>query len=131
MSIRDTIMANVTTALTGTSVSVSSELPWESGGTPLYEKNMKKFYLSAASKNITQNQITLDNNDVYQTETTLTGFIAVDAKNEPSDISTIISGVLNSKNSVTDQFILECDMTTELLDDRNVYTFNYRFVTIN
>lgn len=131
MSIRDTILANVTTALSGSSVGVSSELPWNSGDVPLYEKNMKKFYLSAESKLITQNQITLDANDVYQTETTLTGYIAVDAKNEPSDITTIVSAVLNSKNAVANQFILECDASTEIVDDRNTYTFEYRFVTIN
>lgn len=131
MSIRDTLLADITTALSGTSVKVSSELPWNSGGTPLYEKNMKKFYLSNESKEISQNIITLDAHDVYQTETTLTGYITVDAKNEPADINQIVSAVLNSKNAVANQFILECSASTDIDEDRNTYTFEYRFVTIN
>lgn len=131
MSIRDTILANVTTALSGTSVGVSAELPWNSGGIPLHEKNMKKFYLGVENKDITQNQITLDANDVYQTETTLTGYITVDGKNEPSDMNQIVSAVLNSKNAVADQFILECTASTDMNEDRNTYTFEFRFVTIN
>ena len=131
MSIRDTILADVTQSLSGTSVKVSSELPWNSGGVPLHEKNMKKFYLDVENKLITQNIITLDSHDVYQTETTLTGYITVDAKNEPADMTTIVSAVLNSKNAVANQFILECTASTDIDEDRNTYTFEYRFVTIN
>jgi len=131
MSIRDTLLANVTTSLSGSSGSVSSELPWNSGQRPLYEKNMKHFYLSEASLNISQNQITLDRNDVFQTETQLTAFVSVDAKNQPTDISTVISAVLNSKNSVSDQYIMECNGTTEIVEDRITYQFDYRFVKIN
>tara|TARA_R110000822_G_scaffold53233_8_gene137336 strand:+ start:1344 stop:1739 length:396 start_codon:yes stop_codon:yes gene_type:complete len=131
MSIRDTLLANVTTSLSGTSVSVSSELPWNSGQRPLYEKNMKHFYISEVSLDITQNQITLDRNDVFQTESTLTAFVSVDAKTQPTDISTVISAVLNSKNSVSDQYIMECNGTTEIVDDRITYQFDYRFVKIN
>jgi len=45
MAIRDTLLANLTTSLSSTNVSVSSELPFTAAGVPLYEKNMKKFYL--------------------------------------------------------------------------------------
>jgi hypothetical protein len=92
---------------------------------------MKHFYLSEASLEITQNQITLDRNDVFQTETQLTAFVSVDAKNQPTDISTVISAVLNSKNSVSDQYIMECNGTTEIVEDRITYQFDYRFVKIN
>ena len=131
MAIRDDILANVTTALTGSNVSVSSQLPWSSGDVPLYQKNMKKFYLSEASQEITPLQATLGSDDVYQTESILTGYITVDAKNQPGDINTIISGVLNSKNSVVNQFRRECFGSTEIEDDRITYIFEYRFVKVN
>jgi len=46
MSLRSDLLANVTTQLNGSSVSVTSELPWSAGGVELYRKNKKKFYLS-------------------------------------------------------------------------------------
>lgn len=131
MSIRTDLLANVTTQLNGTSVSVSNELPWSSGGVPLYNKNMKKFYLSSENRDITQLHTTLDRSDVFQTETTLTGYITVDAKNEPSDIDAIVASVLNSRNVITGQYINECLVETETEEDRITYTFTYRFLKVN
>lgn len=131
MSIRTDLLANVTTQLSGTSVGVSNELPWQSGGVPLYEKNMKKFYLSQPNKEIRQLHTTLDRSDVFETETTLTAYFTVDAKNEPTDIDTIVSKVLNSRNSIAGQYINECEVTVEAEQDRNTYTFVYRFVKVN
>lgn len=130
MAIRDDILANVTTSLTGTSCGVSSELPWNSGDTPLYVKNMKKFYLSEAEQDITTLHNTFDLNDVYQTETTLTGYLSVDAKNQPSDINSIVSAVINSRLSVASNFIRECDVTSAIDNDRVNYEFNFRFVKV-
>ena len=42
---RSTLLAQITTNLTGSSVAVSSELPFENSGNPLYIKNKKRFYL--------------------------------------------------------------------------------------
>ena len=131
MSIRTDLLANVTTSLAGTSVSVSTELPWNSGGVPLYEKNMKKFYISKPSQDITQLHTTLDRSDVFTTETTLTGYITVDAKNEPSDIDAVIASVLNSRNAIDGQYINECLVETETDQDRITYTFTYRFQKVN
>ena len=131
MSIRTDLLANVTTQLSGTSVSVSSELPWQSGGVPLYEKNMKKFYIGQENKDITQLHTTLDRTDVFQTETTLNAYITVDAKNEPSDIDAVVASVLNSRNVINGQFINECNVETETDQDRITYTFTYRFQKVN
>jgi hypothetical protein len=130
MSLRTDLLANVTTALSGSSVSVSSELPWSSGGTELYRKNKKKFYLSETDQDITQLQSTLDTNDVFQTENSLQGFITVDAKNQPADIQTVVSAVLNSRLSVSDYFVRECEASSETEGDEITYTFEYRFVNL-
>lgn len=130
MSLRTDLLANVTTALSGSSVSVSSELPWSSGGTELYRKNKKKFYLSETDQDITQLQSTLDTNDVFQTEDVLQGFITVDAKNQPADIQTVVSAVLNSRLSVSDYFVRECEASSETDADEIIYTFEYRFVKL-
>jgi hypothetical protein len=131
MTIRDTLLGNVTTALTGTSVSVSSELPFDGSGIPLHIKNKRVFYITAETQDISTVFATLDRNDVFQNEVNLTGYICVDAKNLPTDMDAVIDGVLLSRQSVDNQSVNECSVTPDLQDDMIVYTFVYRFVTIN
>jgi hypothetical protein len=134
MAIRDTLLANVTTQLASTSCGVSSELPWNSGQLPLYEKNMKKFYLAEENQDISTMFNTLQGThscEVYQTESTLTGYLSVDAKNQPTDIASVVSSVLNSRLSVSNVFIRECVVSTEIDTDKHLYTFEYRFVKVN
>ena len=130
MAIRDDLKANLDVALAGSSVSVSSELPWTSAGEPLYMKNMKKVYLDEDNINKTELFSTLDNNDVVQTETSVTGFLAVDAKTQPTDIDTIVSNVLNSRLAITNQAVSECDMSTSTEADVLVYQFQFNFITV-
>ena len=130
MAIRDTLLANLTTSLSSTNVSVSSELPFTAAGVPLYEKNMKKFYLDVDNTDTREMFLTLDDNDVFEREITLTGYLTVDAKNQPSDIDTAVNAVINSRLSVADCFTRECEVTDEILDDRINYTFEFRFLTI-
>jgi len=130
MAIRDNLKANLDVALAGSSVSVSSELPWTSAGEPLYIKNMKKVYLDEDNINKTELFSTLDNNDVVQTETSVTGYLAVDAKTQPTDIDTIVSNVLNSRLAITNQAVSECDMSTSTEADVLVYQFQFNFITV-
>jgi hypothetical protein len=130
MAIRDTLKANLDVALASTSVGVSAELPFNSAGEPLYTKNMKHVYLDEDNIAKTELISTLDNNDIVQTETTVTGYLAVDAKTQPTDVDTIVSSILNSRLSVTGQPTRECEMTTEIDDDVLIYTFNFNFITV-
>ena len=130
MAIRDTLKANLDVALASTSVGVSAELPWSSGGDPLYIKNMKHVYLD--EDNIAKTELfnTLDRNDIVQTETTVTGYLAIDAKTQPTDIDTVIASILNSRNAVASQSTAECEMTTDIEADVLTYTFNFNFITV-
>lgn len=130
MAIRDTLLANLSTSLSSTNVSITNELPFSAAGVPLYEKNMKKFYLDVDNTDIREMFLTLDNNDVFEREVTLTGYLSVDAKNQPTDIETVVNTVINSRLSVADCFVRECAVTDEILDDRINYTFEFRFLTI-
>ena len=131
MAIRDNLKANLDVSLATSNVSVSSELPYESGGIPLYDKNMKFVYLDEDNISKTELINCLDSNDVIETETTVQAFLSVDAKNQPGDIDTIVANIINSRNSITGQVIRECEMTTETEADVLTYTFDYRFVTVN
>lgn len=130
MAVRDTLLANLTTSLSGTNVSISSELPFTSAGVALYDKNMKKLYLDVDQNNRVELFSTLDYNDVFQQEITVNGYLTVDAKNQPSDIQTVIDKIVNSRLSVADCHLRECGVTNEYAEDRNTYTFEFRFLTI-
>ncbi len=126
---RDTLLTAITANVASSNVSVSSELPWIQGDTPLYSINMKKFYLDEEQISKTVYIETLDDNKQYQTETTMEGFLEVDAKNPLSDIDTVISGILASKSAIADTTIAESSYTTETENDRITYTFEFRFIT--
>ena len=130
MAFRDTLKSNLDVSLASSSVSVSSELPYTTGGETLYNKNMKHVYLDEDNISKTELINCLDGTDVMETETTVTGFLSVDAKNQPSDIDTIVANIINSRNAISGQTIKECEMTTENTDDVITYTFGFRFVTV-
>ena len=130
MAIRDTLNANISTALTGTSVSISAELPFDSAGEPLYNKNMKFVYLSQDDIAKTPLFTTLDNSDVVQTETIVTGYLSVDAKTQLANIDTIVGSIINSRNAVTGQTSRTCDMTTSIEADVLTYEFEFNFITV-
>lgn len=130
MTIRDTLLANLSISLSGSNVSTSSELPFTSAGVALYEKNMKKLYIDADQNNRVELFSTLDYNDVFQQEITVNAYLTVDAKNQPSDIQTVIDKIVNSRLSVANCHLRECGVTNEYSEDRNTYTFEFRFLTI-
>lgn len=130
MAVRDTLLANLTTSLSGTNVSISSELPFSAGGVNLYDKNMKKLYLDTDQNQRTQLFSTIDNNDVFQQEILVNGYLTVDAKNQPGDISNVIAQVVNSRFSVADCYVRECEVTNTFAEDRITYNFEFRFLTI-
>jgi len=126
---RDTLLTAITSNVSGTSVTVSSELPWIQGDSPLYSINMKKFYLDEEQISKTVFIETLDDGKLYETETTMEGYLEVDAKNSLSDIDTVISGILASNSAIANTTIAESNYTTETENDRITYTFEFRFIT--
>jgi hypothetical protein len=130
MAIRDTLLANLTVSLTGSSVSISSELPFTAAGVALYDKNMKKLYLDLDQNSRTELFSTLDYNDVFQQEIIVNGYLTVDAKNQPSDTQSIIDRIVAGRLSVPNCYLRECAVTNEYVEDRLTYTFEFRFLTI-
>jgi len=130
MTVRSTLLANLSVSLGNSSVSTSSELPFTAGGIALYDKNMKKLYLDYDQNNRVELFSTLDYNDVFQQEITVNGYLTVDAKNQPSDIDTVINTIVNSRLSIANCHLRECGVTNEYSEDRNTYTFEFRFLTI-
>ena len=129
--IRDDLITQITTNLTSyTEFNVVSDLPYDASGTPLYQKNFKTVYIDEQNDTKTQLYRTLDQGEVYQTDTVVNAYVTVDAKNQPSDIDNVITGILNAKSVVTNTQLNEATYETEIEDDFITYTFEYNFTNV-
>jgi hypothetical protein len=106
---------------------VSDELAWSQNDTPLYLKNLKKVYVDRERQEQTTLIATLDGNDVFQDDLICEVFLAVDAKTTPSQLDSVITAILGSKNSIGIVNIgLESDYTVDKQEDVLIYTFEFR-----
>jgi len=129
--IRDDLITQITTNLTSyTEFNVVSDLPYDASGTPLYQKNFKTVYIDEQNDTKTQLYRTLDQGEVFQTDTVVNAYVTVDAKNQPSDIDNVITGILNAKSVVTNTQLNEATYETEIEDDYITYTFEYNFTNV-
>ena len=130
MSKRDELLTQLATNMSSlTNYSLSQELPFNSGETPLFQKNKKVLYVG--QQNIVQTEFlpTLGA-DVFQTETEIEAYITVDAKNQPTDIDTLVSQVLSARTGVSGTFQSSSEVETEIEQDYITYTFTFNFVNI-
>lgn len=130
---RDQLLTAITTAIsTLTQFAVSQELPWSQNGTQLYLKNLRRVYVDLARVEQSSLIPTLDGVDVMQDDFITSVYLAVDAKNPPSQLEQAVSAILDAQsNTGLVNFGMESDYTTEILDDVLIYTFEYRMNTIN
>lgn len=105
---------------------VSEELPWQQNGTPLYLKNMKRVYVDREETDETV-LISTFSGDIYSNDVTVNVYLAVDAKNPPSQLDTAIQRILAAKNAtgVVNSGV-ESDYTQEQQEDVLIYTFEFR-----
>lgn len=131
MSKRSSLITQITTNLAAHSnVSISSDLPYDSAGEPLYNKNMNVVYVGEQELAVDELYGTLDQNSVFQTTTTVPAYLSVDAKNTFSDLDTIVANLLVARNVITGTISSESDYETEISDDVITYTFEYNFITV-
>ena len=131
MSKRSSLITQITTNLAAHSnVSISSDLPYDSAGDPLYEKNMNVVYVGEQEIAVEELYATLDQGSVLQTTTTVPAYLSVDAKNTFSDLDTIVANLLVARNVVTGTVETTSDYETEISDDVITYTFEYNFITV-
>ena len=131
MAIREDLITQITAKLSGHSAySISSELPYSSGDQLLYEKNMRTVYVDEQQDDITDLYPTLDSQDVKQRLTTVNAYLVTDAKNQTSDINTVLANILAAANGITGKAQNDALVTTDIVADTITYTFEYNFITI-
>ena len=125
---RTELLSAITTAIsTLTQFAVSTELPWEQNGTPLYIKNMKRVYVDGDRMEETTLIPTLNGGEVFQNDSICEVYVAVDAKNQPSQLDSLITKILGAKNSTgIVNFGTESDYTLDKQEDILIYTFEFR-----
>lgn len=130
MAFRDTLITDLQTTLASTNVSVSTELPFvQSGDVRLDIKNKKTLYIDQDNVNKEVLYNTLDA-DVYQTVTTVKGYLTVDAKNQPSDIDSVTNSIREARLGITGPYSKECETSTEITTDYITYEFDFEFITV-
>jgi|11BtaG_2_1085332.scaffolds.fasta_scaffold00144_10 hypothetical protein len=131
MSIRSDLLTQITTNLAShTNIRVSDELPFNTSGKPLYQQNMKFVYVDEEELNVEQLYRTLDQSSVNTTVTTVNAYLSVDAKNQLSDINTVVANILSARNTISSTIDSTSDYETDIEDDVITYTFEYNFTTI-
>jgi len=74
--------------------------------------------------------VTLDGGNVEQSTTTINAYLATDAKEQFSDINTVISNLLVAGDVISNTVNVEKSYETEIADDVITYTFEYSYTTI-
>ena len=131
MTVRSDLLTQLSTNLAAhTNIKLSQELPWETGENPLYLQNMKTVYVDEEQINVEQLYRTLDQSNVNSTVTTVNAYLSVDAKNQLSDINTVVANILLARNKIVSTTDSSSDYETETEGDVITYTFEYNFTTI-
>lgn len=111
---------------------VTREQPWSENGLPLYLKNLKKVY--AGEENITQEPLltTLDALDIPTEVTTVTVYLACDAKQIPSNFNQAVQVVREARGITTVGAVnrRECDITKSYENDVLVTEIEFRFTKL-
>lgn len=126
---RSQLLAAITTATsTLTQFAVSTELPWSQNAAPLFRKNLKKIYVDQSRQEQTTLIPTLNGGEVFQNDLITEVYVAMDAKNTPSQLDNLITKILSAKDTTgVVNFGAESDYTIELDEDVLIYTFEFRF----
>jgi hypothetical protein len=126
MTIASDIRGQIATNIASyTQFRVSNELPFNPSGDELYIKNKKTVYVNEGDQQRVQLYRTLDQGSVYATETTVNAFLTVDAKNQPSNIDTVITSILDAKDVISGAQILESSVVPDIEEDYITYSFEY------
>lgn len=131
MAYRDSLITRLQTVFNSYSqFSLSTELPFVAGGTALFVKNMKTGYVDEEQVEVTDYIMTLDKRDIDQTITTIRAYLAVDAKNKPSQTDSVLAAMQNAKSVFAPVVSADTTLTTEIQDDIIIYSIEYIIRTI-
>lgn len=110
----------------------TTELPWVENGVPLYIKNLKKVYVGQDQVNVEPLVTTLDSIIVSTEVTSVTVYLACDAKQTPANLDQVIGVVRQAKDITTIDGVnrRDCIVSTDYVNDVLVNELEFRFTKI-
>lgn len=117
----------------GTSVlgtyTLSTELPYDASGIPLYLKNYKKIYVDVDQINQDADFDTLSGAGWANETITVRAYFVTDAKLLPSNYETVVEAVKETRltTDITGVTRRLCQVTTRFLDDALITEFEFSF----
>jgi hypothetical protein len=110
----------------------SQELPWDSSGTPLYVKNLKKIYVDRPEYTEETVIATLDGVTIENQTTSVRAFFACDAKALPPSYDDLVSDLRSVRDidTVTGFSSRGCEITSRFEADVLVTELTYTFVKL-
>lgn len=109
----------------------TAELPWNENGLALYLKNLKKVYVDQEVVETEPLFATLDAIDVTSEVTSVTVYLACDAKQTPPNLDQVIAVIREAKNvSINGVNRRTVEVTTEYENDVLVKSLEFRFTKL-
>jgi len=129
---RSNLLSAITSATsTLTQFGVSMELPWQQNGLPLFRKNLKKIYVDQDYVEQSSLIPTLDHSNILENLQICRAYVAMDAKNPPTQLNQLIANILTCRDRTgIVNFISESDFTQEEIEDVLTLTFEFRLSNI-
>jgi hypothetical protein len=114
------------------SFKLSDELPFDASGNPLYVKNKKCIYVDNSQTVHDTLIYTLDALDINAETTTVRVYVTTDAKQLPTNYSSLVSSIKTARSATTIQGVnrREVDVTSSYIEDAMITAFEFRFTKI-
>lgn len=111
---------------------VSSELPWDENGIPLYQKNLKKIYVDVDQYTADPLITTLSGVNITRDTIAVRVYFANDAKATPPNYDDVVSQLRTSKDIMLSAGYnrREVDVSTSFEADRLVTEIELRFIKL-
>lgn len=113
-------------------ITVSREQPWSENGLPMYLKNLKKVYATQDQVENTPLITALDGFYIPSEVTTVTVFLACDAKQLPPNLDQVVNSIKTAKDIATIPGVnrRECSISTVYENDVLVTQLEFRFTKL-
>jgi hypothetical protein len=110
----------------------TTELPWSENGLPLYIKNLKKVYVGQQQVELEPLVTTLNAINIHSEVSSVTVYLACDAKQTPPNLNDVVNVIRDAKNSVVIDGVRrrDCLISTEFEGDVLVTVLEFRFTKI-
>ena len=120
---------NAIAALNLGTYAMSTELPWDNNGQPLYLANLKRIYVDVAAIRQEEAIDTLDGQGSVDEITTIRVYFVNDAKQLPSNYDALVQSIKEARTTPDITGVIQrlCQVDTRFESDRLVTEFEFSF----